>query len=356
MLFYNHPHSSVLASSAKADLIWGRLQYLQFSRKQSQGEAICAGGTNPKGRVGSCPNDSPVALPNELLQCFQCSWRSEGDGTRGAPGAECVHEACRDPPQLRWMQGDDPASTNKAWLLLLFPTMNTSPSSIYSFHFSSKKAVSVTGPSLPNRMPVRQGKDRRCYSPWTLNPLNLSLGKSVGFLNQIVLITIDSIYIPLTNIGVLSKVWVSIKKPWSWASHKHDSQLNLGTSQKAFMADQVMCCDWNLFIGISGRSVLPLHAFTKSSEDWAAPDGSDCALLCPTGGAAQALSHSWHLHKNKCNFSCALMWSTLTARFNHYLLPTPYSLQKACVPKGRRMYGGKSHFSFKSKSRENLNF
>lgn len=51
MFFPKQAHSSVLASDAKADLIEGRLQYLQFSRKQSQEEAICAGGTHPKGKV-----------------------------------------------------------------------------------------------------------------------------------------------------------------------------------------------------------------------------------------------------------------------------------------------------------------
>lgn len=170
-----------------------------------------------------CPNNSPVALTNELLQCFPAAGGQRVLGQGGGPGAECVQEACRDPSQLRWLQVNPLmgmilhlitrpgfSSCSPSWTIQ--PPLNI----LFLFLLPSPKGSEVSqhyqGPSLPNRMPTRQGKDRRCYSPWTLNPLNLSLGKAVGFVNQISLITIDSIYTPLTNIGVLSKVWVSIKK------------------------------------------------------------------------------------------------------------------------------------------------
>lgn len=51
-----------------------------------------------------CPKDSPVALPNELLQSFPVAGGQMVMGPGGQPGAECVHGACKDPSQLRWMQ------------------------------------------------------------------------------------------------------------------------------------------------------------------------------------------------------------------------------------------------------------
>lgn len=47
-----------------------------------------------------CPKASPVALPNELLQCFPAAGGQKVMGQGGGPGAECVREACKDPSQL----------------------------------------------------------------------------------------------------------------------------------------------------------------------------------------------------------------------------------------------------------------
>lgn len=55
-------------------------------------------------RCEGCPKDSPVALANELLQCFPAAGGQRVTGQGEGPGAECVHEACKDPSQLRWMQ------------------------------------------------------------------------------------------------------------------------------------------------------------------------------------------------------------------------------------------------------------
>lgn len=48
-----------------------------------------------------CPKDSPVALPNELLQSLPAAGGQRVMGQGGGPGAQCVQEACKDPSQLR---------------------------------------------------------------------------------------------------------------------------------------------------------------------------------------------------------------------------------------------------------------
>lgn len=89
-----------------------------------------------------CPKDSPVALPNELLQSFPVAGGQMVMGPGGQPGAECVHGALQRPFSAEVnagesTHGDDSASNNKAWFFLLFSLMSTSASSKYSFPFSS---------------------------------------------------------------------------------------------------------------------------------------------------------------------------------------------------------------------------
>lgn len=225
MLSHNQPQSSVLASHAKADWIWGRLLYSSAESRAQRKPSVQVALIQREGCEG-CPKAPPVALPNELLQCFPAAGGQRVMGQGGGPGAECVCEACKDRSQLGWLQVNPLMGmilrliTRPGFSSCSLPwTLQLPLNSLFLFPLTTPKGGEVSqyyqGPSLPNRMPARQGKDRRCYSPWTLNPLHLSLGKAVVFVNQISLVSIHSMFTLLTNVGVLSKVWVSIKKPYS---------------------------------------------------------------------------------------------------------------------------------------------